>query len=467
MPCPRRTAVFILLFAAALSIEGPGRVQAEARDARLSEAASWLRDYVRIDTTNPPGNEDRAAHYLADVLHREGVSTRLLVSPGGRTSLYARLPAPAPEAGPLILHHHMDVVPPGPDWTVDPFDGQVRDGRLYGRGALDIKSLGVAQLAAFLELVRRGVPLRRDVIYLAVADEERGGEEGTGWILERHRELFPGLERPGAAVLGEGGANRTINGRSLWTGIEVAQKRPLWLRVSANGRAGHGSGLNPASASHELIRGLARVLDLPQEWKVTGPVRRYLEALAPLHNETYRRIFSDPEAHIRPDGPTEDLLPGLANLFLDTFQVTVLDVGEKINVIPGEATARVDVRLLPGTDADAYLERVREALGDRVELEILLASPPSPPSPVEHPVYQAVAGVLGETAPVVPAFIAGFTDSRYFRERGIPAYGVSPFYLEPQTFLGIHGADESIPLEELDLGVDRMVRIVRACAASS
>ncbi|MFP3938920.1 MAG: M20/M25/M40 family metallo-hydrolase [Thermoanaerobaculia bacterium] len=462
-----RTIVLNLLAVLGLAIQAPAGLQAEAREPRLSEAAAWLRDYVRIDTTNPPGNEDRAAHYLADLLHQEGVPTRLLVSPGGRTSLYARLAAPAPEAGPLVLHHHMDVVPSGPDWTVDPFAGEVRDGRLYGRGALDIKSLGVAQLAAFLDLARRGVPLRRDVIYLAVADEERGGEEGTGWILERHADLFPGLERPDAAVLGEGGANRTINGRSLWTGIEVAQKRPLWLRVTANGRAGHGSGLNPASASHELIRGLARVLDLPQEWKVTEPVRRYLEALAPLHNEKYRRIFSEPEAHIRPDGPTVDILPGLANLFLDTFQVTVVDVGEKINVIPGKVTARVDARLLPGTDAEAYLERVREALGDRVHLEVVLSSPPSPPSPEDHPVYETVADVLGETAPVVPAFIAGFTDSRYFRERGIPAYGVSPFYLEPQTFLGIHGADESIPLDELDLGVDRMVRIVRACAASS
>lgn len=463
MSAVRRILVFALLTAAALSIDVP----ASGREAPVSEAASWLRDYVRIDTTNPPGNEDRAAHFLADLLHREGVPTRLLVSPGGRTSLYARLAAPAPESGPLVLHHHMDVVPPGPDWTVDPFAGDVRDGRLYGRGALDIKSLGVAQLAAFVDLVRRGVPLRRDVIYLAVADEERGGEEGTGWILERHRDLFPGLDRPDAAVLGEGGSNRTINGRQLWTGIEVAQKRPLWLRVSANGRAGHGSGLNPASASHQLIRGLARVLDLSLEWKVTEPVRRYLGALAPLHNEKYRRIFSDPEAHIRPDGPTEDLLPGLANLFLDTFQVTVVDVGEKINVIPGEASARVDVRLLPGTDAEAYLDRVRDALGDRVHLEVILASPPSPPSPVDHPVYRATAGVLDETAPVVPAFIAGFTDSRYFRERGIPAYGVSPFFLEPQTFLGIHGADEAIPLDELDRGVVRMIRIVRACAASS
>jgi acetylornithine deacetylase/succinyl-diaminopimelate desuccinylase-like protein len=197
---------------------------------------------------------------------------------------------------------------------------------------------------------------------------------------------------------------------------------------------------------------------------VTEAARRYLGALAPLHNERYRRIFTDLDEFILEDGPTEPLLPGLANLFLDTFQVTVLEGGEKINVIPGRAMAEIDIRLLPETDAEEYLARVKEALGVRLQVEVLLTSPPVPASPTDHPTYRAVAGVLGDTAPVVPAFIPGFTDSRWFRERGVAAYGVSPFFLEPQDFLGIHGPDESIPLAELDRGVERMRRIVRACA---
>lgn len=462
----RRRLVLPLLAAALLA---PAGAPAQAAPPTLSEAGRWLQAYVRIDTTNPPGGERRAASYLAGLLHRERIATRLLVSPAGRTSLYARLEAdgrPAgSRAGPLVLLHHLDVVPPGPGWSVDPFGGEVRDGKLWGRGALDIKSLGVAHLAAFVGLVRDEVPLTRDVIYLGVADEEAGGREGLAWILESHPELFPGLDRPGAAVLGEGGANRTVNGRHLWAGIEVAQKRPLWLRVTASGRRGHGSGLNPASASHELVRGLARALDLPPRWRVTEAARRYLGALAPLHNEKYRRIFTHLDEVIREDGPTEGLLPGLANLFLDTFQVTVLEAGQKINVIPGRAAAEIDVRLLPETDADEYLARVKEALGDRLSVEVLLASPPAPASPTDHPTYRAVAGVLDDTAPPVPAFIPGFTDSRWFRERGVAAYGVSPFFIEPQDFLGIHGPDEAIPLAELDRGVERMRRIVRACAA--
>lgn len=432
----------------------------------LPEPSRWLRDYVRIDTTNPPGEEHRAAAFLAAILHREGVPTRLLVSPGGRTSLYARLEATVPRreraGGALILLHHTDVVPPGSGWSVDPFGGEIRDGVLYGRGALDIKSLGIAHLAAFVDLargLRQGrLELTRDVVYLAVADEERGGAEGAAWILESHRDLLGEI----AAVLGEGGANRTVNGRHLWAGVEVAQKRPLWLRITARGRAGHGSGLNPGSAPHRLIQGLSRALELPPRWRVTEASRLYLGAIAPLHNAKLQAIFEDPDRYVREDGPTTSLLPGLGNLFLDTFQVTVIEGSDKINVVPAEASAQVDVRLLPESDAGEYLERLREALGAGLEVEVLLTSPPAPPAPVDHPVYRAVAEVLDDTAPVVPAFIPGFTDSRYFRERGIAAYGVSPFFLEPQRFLGIHGADESIPLAELERGVERMRRIVRA-----
>lgn len=458
-PSPMRRLRWPVLLLLILSFE-PGAPPARSAEPELSEAARWLQDYVRIDTSNPPGREGRAAAYLADLLHREGIPTRLLVSPTGRTSLYARLEAERARAGAVVLLHHMDVVPPGPGWSVDPFGGEIRDGKLYGRGALDIKSLGVAHLAAFLELARRGTPLARDVVYLAVADEETGGEQGLGWILEGHGDLLGEV----AGVLGEGGVNRTISGRQLWAGIEVAQKRPLWLRVTASGRRGHGSGVNLGSANHQLVEGLARALDRPLRWKVSEATRLYLGALAPLHNEKYRRIFNDLDEVIREDGPTEDILPGLANLFLDTFQVTVLEAGETINVIPGRATAEIDVRLLPETDADAYLAEVREALGDRLDVEVLLSSPPVPPSPIDHPVYRAAARVLEQTAPVVPAFIAGLTDSRYFRERGVPAYGLSPFFLEPEVFLGIHGPDEAIPLAELDRGVERMKAIVEACA---
>ncbi len=440
-------------------------------EAELSEAGRWLQEYLRIDTTNPPGREDVAAAWLAAILEREGIPSRKLVSPQGRTSLYARISSPRRSPGSrgraILLLHHMDVVAAGPGWTARPFAGEVRDGRLWGRGALDNKSLGIVQLAAFVDLQRRlrkepGLALERDVILLAVPDEENGGGQGTGWLLESHPELFEGVE----GVIGEGGRAQAAGKKLLWWGIEVAQKRPLWLEVTTAGRAGHASGLNPQSANHQLVAGLARVLQMPARWRVTPTARAYVQAIAPLHNAEMRRILTNIDSVVQESGPTDFLLPGMANLFLDTVQVTVLRGGDRINVVPAAAAARLDVRLLPDTDAEAFLEALRGALGDGFRIKVLVTAPPAQPSPTSGPIYQAIDGALSQEAPVAPTFIPGFTDSRYFRERGIPAYGLMPFALSGDDLRGIHGPDERLPLEELDRGVERMRRIVSLYTAS-
>lgn len=430
------------------------------RPGELSEAGRWLQGYLRIDTTNPPGQEHRAAAYLADILRREGIPVHVARTANGRANLWARLSSPRSNGRALVLLHHMDVVSAGPGWTMPPFSGEVRDGRLWGRGALDDKSLGIAELAAFVDLKRRRVPIERDVIYLAVADEENGGIEGAAWLLEHRPEMFAGAE----AVLGEGGRAQTANGRLLWWGIEVAQKRPLWLEVAANGRGGHASGLNPQSATHQLVEGLSRVLQRPARWRVTPASRQYAHAIAPLHNEHWKRVLSRIDEFVKPDGPTEFLLPGMANLFLDTVQVTVLRGGERINVVPERASALIDVRLLPDTDAQAFLSGIEESLGKGFEVKVLVTSPPVPPSPASGRLYGSLERVLAADGPVVPTFVPGFTDSRYFRERRIPAYGVTPFAVGGDDLKGIHGPDERIPIDELDRGVERMRRIVAAYA---
>lgn len=444
---------------------------APARAADLSEAARWLQGYLRIDTSNPPGNEQRAAAYLAGLLQKEGIAVRQIATPQGRTSLWARLTSPGSSGRAVLLLHHMDVVPPGPGWTVPPFAGLIKDGKLWGRGAIDDKSLGIAYLAAVADLKRRRVPLERDVIFLAVADEESGGFQGTGWLLAHHPELFQGVE----AVLGEGGRSQVVaqgptqgsKNRLLWWGIEVAQKRPLWLEVSTSGRGGHASGLNPESANHMLIQALARLLARPARWRVTAPARDYLKAIAPLHAEPMRHILADPDKSVTENGPKEFLLPGMANLFLDTVQVTVLSGGARINVIPAQSSALLDVRLLPDTDGNAFLAGVQQALGKDCEVKVLVTAPPAAPSPASGRMYAAMQKVLGTEALVVPTFIPGFTDSRFFRERRIPAYGLSPFALSGEDTRGIHNPDERIPLAELDRGVERMRRILAAYAAAA
>jgi acetylornithine deacetylase/succinyl-diaminopimelate desuccinylase-like protein len=454
----RLAPVALSALALGLSLLAPGPAGAP----ELSETGRWLQDYLRIDTTNPPGHEERAADYLAAILQREGIPARTVLTPQGRTSLWARLSSPASGGRAALLLHHMDVVAPGPGWTVPPFAGEVRNGFLWGRGALDDKSLGIAFLSAFVELKRRHLPLTRDVVYLAVADEESGGLQGTGWLLEHRPELFQGVE----AVLGEGGRSQVVGQRTLWWGVEVAQKRPLWLEVSTSGRGGHASGLNPESANHQLITALSRLLARPWRWRVTAPARDYLHAVAPLHNPALRRTFLDIDRVITPQGPSRFLLPGMANLFLDTVQVTVLAGGERINVIPASALARLDIRLLPDTDGAAFLAEVRQALGKDCDVRVLVTAPPAAPSPPSGRMYTAMERVLGAEAPVAPTFVPGFTDARFFRERRIPAYGLSPFALSGEETRGIHGTDERIPIAELDRGAARMRRILALYATA-
>ncbi|MBZ0111334.1 MAG: M20/M25/M40 family metallo-hydrolase, partial [Thermoanaerobaculia bacterium] len=431
----------------------------------LSEEGRHLRGYLSLDTSNPPGREHVGVAYLAEILRAEGIEYQILASAEGRTSLLARLQAnPADsgvvqeaEANALVLLHHVDVVAPGPDWTHDPFGGDLSQGLLLGRGAIDDKSLGIAHLAAFLSAARSPRPRQRDLIFLAVADEERGGLNGTQFVLENFPELFRGTE----AVLNEGGSTLRINGRTLWFGIEVAQKRPLWLRLRSHGRGGHAATQRPNSGMHSLLRGLGRLVDLPSEWRVAPEVREYLAGLAPLQNSKMRKVFDNIDDHVGPDGP-KGLIPGMESLFTDTFQVTRVIGSEQINIIPATATAEVDVRLLPDSDDQQVLARVREVLGAEIEVEVLVSSPYSSSSPTDSPFFELLRAQLETEAPVVPFFSSGFTDSRFFRQRGISAYGLNPFTLEPQELRGIHAADEAIPVEVFERGVERIQSIVDA-----
>ena len=457
MPRLPRLLPFLIVCWAFFSGSDPG-----AAGEPEPEAVRWLREYLQIDTTNPPGNEAEAAHWLAERLRTEGFEPRLLSDPTGRTSLYARWASPRDPGRSLVLMHHIDVVPAGEPWQVEPFSGRPIDGVIWGRGAIDVKSLGIAQLAAMVALRREGIELDHDVIFLAVADEEVGGRRGTAWLLEEHADLFADT----VAVLNEGGSNRVVADRLLWWGIEVTQKRPLWLRVTASGRGGHGSGFNPGSASHQLLRGLARLVDRPPTFRLTDAARAHLGAVAELEGGSAEEMVAHLETTILPEGPTEPLGPDLPVFFVDTVQVTEITASRGPNVVAPTATASIDIRLLPDTDADAFLAEVRALLGPRLEVEVVLDSPPAPPAPLDHPVFHALERALAVRAPVIPTFMAGTTDSRYFRQRGIPAYGFSPFSLSSSEMRGIHAVDEAIPADELLRGVEMQRRVLLEIAGT-
>ncbi len=446
-----------LLLAAQLAAAPASPQQAD------SSPVERLRQYLQIDTTNPPGNEFGAASFLRTALHGAGVSTRLLVSPAGRPSLWAHLDSGHPDRGALILLHHMDVVPAGPGWESDPFGAEERDGRLWGRGAVDVKSLGIAHLEAFLELRRSNVPLARDVVFLAVADEETGGSEGVGWLVEQHPDLFDSV----GAVLGEGGSNRSYDGKLTSWGIEVAQKRPLWLKVTARGRGGHGSSLNLHTAPHRLVRALGRLANRQPVFRVSPPVRAYFEAIAEYQGPAFRSFVEDLDSIVASPEPTRHLLPGLPTYLVDSIQINTLMSGERVNVTPEVAEALIDVRMLPDTDQAELLAEIEQILGEKVSVEVILSAPPAQPSPTDTELFGCLRDFLSRRAPVVPTFIAGVTDSRYFRERSVPAYGFSPFVLDGQDLRGIHGPNEKISIDAFVDGVDTTVELVRACATAN
>ncbi|MGK2858351.1 MAG: M20/M25/M40 family metallo-hydrolase [Thermoanaerobaculia bacterium] len=407
------------------------------------EAQAHFVDYLKIDTSNPPGNETAGAKFLLDILVKEGIEAKLVGPDKERRSVWARLPSGTKKPA-LLLMHHIDVVPaPEKEWSVPPFSGEKANGYFWGRGALDIKSLGIAHLMAIIDLKRRAIPLDRDVIFLAVADEEMGGRAGLGALMDRSPELFAGV----GFVLNEGGANVTIVDRIDYWGIEVDQKVPLWLRLSAKGEGGH-SATPPADggATKKLVDALHAVSAIPMRSELHPSVETFFKSIAPTKPGKRGRILSDPRRYFgTPD--LAELPSGLQLLLRDTLALTRLEAGSSTNAVPDVATADIDIRMIPGSDPAVLLAQIQQVAGTLAEVEVLLSGPPAPASPIDTELYASLSKVLGKHAPnskVGPMVTAGTTDSRYFRRRGIVAYGFSPFKINYYDGATVHGIDERI-----------------------
>lgn len=456
----RRVLLFTILAVLFLSLECR-RADGVAEDPIEREAEELLVQYLRIDTTNPPGNETRGAKFLAEVLRKEGIEAKLLGSDPARQSLYARLSSGV-KGDALLLMHHIDVVPSEPSqWSVPPFSGERGGGYLWGRGALDIKSLGIAELMAFVDLKRSGAKLSRDVILLAVADEEAGGLRGCKEILERHPELFSDV----GAVINEGGANETVVDRvSVW-GVEVAQKVPLWFRVRTRGVPGHGA-IPPddGGAPGRLLEVLTEIRRMPRPYRLIPVVDRYFDRLAQKKPGAKGEMLRDPQPHLGSPELEKVLPPSYRSLLRDTLVVTRISAGANVNSIPGEAIADVDMRLLPDSSPDEILSAVRAIAGNRGEVEVILRGEASSDSPIDHPLYQLLEKTMRASdkgSIVVPMVSPGTSDSRFFRNRGVAAYGISPFkvgYYDADT---IHGVDEKIRSRFFRDGVKLTRHIVR------
>lgn len=446
----------------------PGKATAdEALDwaAIGDEAVRLLRAYVAIDTTNPPGNETSAALFLAEVLDAEGIDYEIVESAPGRGSLVARLRGNGSRGGHLVLLHHTDVVPADDSyWSVDPFAGVEVNGRIYGRGAADMKGYGAVQLATFLALHRRGIELGRDVILMATAGEETGGGPGLGYIVRSRPDLLAGVE----FVLTEGGVMRDTGTRRVHF-VETTQKMPLWLRLRATGAAGHGSQAIEGSAVNRLVRALDRIRTYSPEIQLVPAVASALrESAAFAGDPEFAAWLRDIEVSIGNPVVLERIEPQYGNLLRNTIAITVLSASSKTNVISPEAYAELDCRLLPGQNPDLFIATLRDLIDDpeiRIETLLRFDAPESPRGTALWRAIEEVARRADPRALVVPAVQAGFTDSHWFRERGIVSYGWTPILTRPgdgQT----HGIDENVSVEAIRTAPRLLYELVDLLARS-
>jgi len=428
-------------------------------DAVHEEAIDTLARYIRIDTSNPPGRERLACDFLGAILRREGIAYELYDAGNDRVSLRAVLPGDG-SARPFMLLHHTDVVPvERAYWEEDPFGGVIRDGYLWGRGALDTKSLGVAQLMAVLLIKRLGIPLRRDLVYYAMADEEAGGRYGVEWLAAHHPDTLD-VEY----VINEGGWGVTeLFGvqRPVFT-VAVAEKGPLWLRLVAEGRPGHASVPHDDNALERLVRALHRI----QAWQrdLTVP---------PVLGEYFVRLR---RAGVFQGEPTVAALrhlaaedPRIRAQLTNTISVTTATAGIKHNVIPARAEATLDCRLLPGVRPDDFQRELERVIDDpRVRVERVFAGW-SEVNGFENELFAVIERVVREHVEdgvVVPGMTVGFTDSRVFRNRGVIAYGFSGGLHAPELAKTVHGHNERIPLDSLRLMCQMLFEVTRRmCAA--
>jgi acetylornithine deacetylase/succinyl-diaminopimelate desuccinylase-like protein len=435
------------------------------------EVTDFLSGLIRINTTNPPGNEIEAAKYVAKALEQDGFKCELFESSTGRGSVVTRLKGESGKPS-LLLLSHLDVVAANPkEWTVDPFGGLVKDGFVWGRGALDMKGMTAVEVMALKLLKRNGAKLKGDVLLAATADEERGGEAGAGWLVQNHPDRVHA-----DCVLNEGGGMAMqVNGKEMFT-INTAEKGILWFKVRAAGTPGHGS--VPGAADNAILR-MNKVVEKLGHYRpkisLVPTVKQYVSEIAKSND------LKDLSVLLQDPGKSDQILDAVARkdkYFAEelrarlrmTVTPTMINGGVKENIVPSECEAVFDCRVLPGqTTAKAFGEvksLLKDAGLDKLSFEIIQANEPSESS-LDTPLYKQIIQALKEFEPechVTPVLLTGGTDSRFFRKLGSVCYGFHP--IQPETSYSemqktIHGIDERISEQNLVFGTSVLYDVVQ------
>ena len=423
------------------------------------EVVVLLSDLIRINTSNPTHPERPAAEWAAERLAEVDIDARIFESEPGRASVVARVPGSDPTRSPLLIHGHLDVVPAdAAEWTVHPFSGEVRDGYVWGRGAIDMKDMNAMTLAVLRNWARRDHRPPRDIVLAFVADEESGGAYGAHWLVDNHPELFADCSE---AISEVGGYSYSIGNDLRLYPIETAEKGINWLRLRATGTPSHGSMLHDNNAVTRLAAAVSRIGAHEFPVVVTDTVRRFLEELAAL---TGLPIDPDnPEPSLRTLGSAARVI---GSTIRNTANPTMLSAGYKANVIPGTAEATIDARFLPGHEAE-MLETLDELIGEGIDRETLIRDIAVETS-FDGAVVNAMAEALRSEDPgarPVPYLMSGGTDAKSFSTLGIRCFGFVPVRLPPDLdFITIwHGIDERVPIDGLHFGVRVLDRFLSRC----
>lgn len=434
--------------------------------ALRDETVHAMSEYLQINTTNPPGNELATAKWLQAFLAKEGIEGKVLdtVELGkGRANFYARLKGDGSQKA-IALVHHMDVVPANPElWTVPPFSGTVKDGYVWGRGALDMKSEGIVHLMSMVALKRAGVHLTRDIVFIANADEE---VEGTGAVT--FTRLHPDLLKDVEFLITEGEGTNVEKGVVKWFAIGVAEKRAYWLRLVVHGTTAHGSIPRADNPVPRLARAVARAAAWQTPIHLLPAVDRFFKAEATLETGEHHAWLSNATAALAtPRGRAYILSNPYRNAILrNTIAPTVLTGSNQTNIIPPVATAELDIRLMPDEDTTAFKRELARVIGDSsVHIEVMPGVMPSYSADINTALVRAVEAQIHEMLPGVPVttpLAAGATDRPTYSHAGIQAYGLEPYIVEnSEEERGVHGVDERLSIANIEFGLKLVTGMIR------
>jgi acetylornithine deacetylase/succinyl-diaminopimelate desuccinylase-like protein len=449
----------------------PATLSAQPRsinwDSLARESQRVLAEYLRVNTTNPPGNEILGARFLKSILDREGIESQILdtteLGPN-RANFYARLRGNGSKKA-IALVHHIDVVPVNPaSWSVDAFSGAVKDGYIWGRGAIDMKGNGVAQLMAMIAMKRSGVPLTRDIVFIGNADEELGSM-GAIVFVQRHSDLLRDVEY----LITEGADNVLDSaGKVVYFGVGVAEKRTFWQRLTVNGVPSHGSRPTKLNPVPRLVTALYKISHYESPLRVTPGVDKFFRDISRTYPEPQRGWLSNVKVALENPRAREWILSDVSwNAVLrNTISLTGLTGSNKTNVIPAVATGEIDVRLLPDQDTTEFLRTLQQIVGDTAVHFTHLGNTKTPlESPIETDLFRAIERAAHDREPgafVTTPMETAATDRPTYRKLGITTYGFSPFKVpRAEIQRGMHGNDERLSVDNVGYGVRFFYDILR------